>query len=94
MINSDDSAAIGATAAGFIVWLARQNAPHEQREYSPANVEQFLRWRCDQQANGSADDEDSYAAQLEQQGVPEVRVAEARSAIALLRQYLRSAGEG
>lgn len=90
MVDPEASTLLDATVAGFIVWLAHQNPPHDERTYCPAHVERFLRWRHEQQAKGAQDDAEAFFIHLRLEGQPEVRVAEARTAIALLRQFLRS----
>lgn len=90
MSNSEVSTSIEATVAGFIVWLARQSPPPDQRQYCPTHVERFLRWRYEQQTQGASHDAGSYYARMGRSGEQEARIAEARTAITLLRRYLLS----
>jgi hypothetical protein len=79
---------VESTVAGFIVWLARQRSPFNDRHQCPDILERFLRWRQEQRDQGNSDTEDAYCAQLNRCGANAAQVAEARAAIGLFRRYL------
>jgi hypothetical protein len=79
---------VESTVAGFIVWLARQRSPLNDRHQCPDILERFLRWRQDQRDQGNSATEDAYYTQLNRCGANEAQVAEARAAIELFRRYL------
>jgi hypothetical protein len=86
-VGSDVTVSVGSTVAGFIVWLAHQHPPLEQRRHCPEQVERFLRWQHPQRAQGLAHDEEAYFAHLRAGGATDAQVQKARTAIGRLRQY-------
>jgi len=91
MMNRVGSAALEATIASFIVWLARQRAPLPGRCHSSTTVERFLRWQQVQRDLGTDHTEDSYCAQLRRTGAGDAEVATIHAAIDQFRRYLRTA---
>jgi hypothetical protein len=55
---------VESAAAGFIVWLARQRPPGDQRRYAPGCVERFLCWQHLQRGQGADHSEEDYHARL------------------------------
>ncbi|MBB6377675.1 hypothetical protein BKA01_004935 [Pseudonocardia eucalypti] len=58
-----------------------------------AHADRFLYWCAGRQVAGGPGDENAYLAELIREHEPEAFVAEARTAIALLRQYLASTAD-
>lgn len=86
-----DASSAGATVAGFIVWLAQRHRMEKgEREACVAHAERFLDWRAARRAEATDADENAYLGELSQAGESEAYMAQARNAVALLRQYLRS----
>lgn len=84
-------AAVEATVvAGFIVWLARQHTPFDQRQRCPDIVERLLRWQDGQREQGDSYTEDTYYAQMTLCGASDAQVNDVRAAIGLFRRYLRT----
>jgi hypothetical protein len=81
---------VESTVAGFIVWLAHQHLPREDRWSCTQRVEQFLRWQHHQREQGLAHQDEAYYAYLRTTGAAEVLVGEAQVTIGRLRQYLHS----
>ena len=86
---------IEAKVAGFIVWLAREGRKVEKKDREPCvgHADRFLYWCAGRQVEVTTADEDTYLAELSRRSEPEALVAEARTAIALLRQYLASVAD-
>jgi hypothetical protein len=59
---------VEATVAGFIVWLARQHIPFDQRQRCPDIVQRFLRWQHGQHEQGNSYSEDTYCTQMTLRG--------------------------
>jgi hypothetical protein len=79
---------IEAAMAGFIVWLARRQAPLVQRRRAIEAVELFLRWQHEQREHGEPRrGEDAYYAQMSDAG-DDAQVTETRTAIGIFRHYL------
>jgi hypothetical protein len=83
------SSSIESAVAGFIVWLARQHAPVDDRRQCPNAIERFLRWQREQEQSHN---EDTYYAYMRSCGANEFQISEARAAIGLFRSYLRARG--
>ena len=81
----------GSAMAGFIVWLARQRLPRDDRWSCTRQVEQFLAWQHHQREQGLDYQDEAYYAYLHSTGAGEVMVDTTRTAIKRLRQYLRTA---
>lgn len=83
-------ASVEAKVAGFIVWLAREGRRVEKKDREPCvgHADRFLYWCAGRQVEGTAADQDAYLAELSRGRESEASVGEARTAIALLRQYL------
>lgn len=81
-------AAVEAKVVGFIVWLAREGRQVEKKRREPCviHADRFLYWCADRRVEASVADEGDYLAELSREG--EAAVAEARTAIGLLRRYL------
>jgi hypothetical protein len=90
MTSAAPSTSVESSVAGFIVWLARQRSPIDQRRHCPDTVERFLRWQrqhCERD-QGSCHTENDYYAQIRRCGAVDAQVDEARTAISLFRRYL------
>lgn len=90
MGGPEDASPVGATIAGFIVWLAQgRHLEKGERQSCVTHAERFLDWRAHRRAEGAAPDENAYLGELSRAGESEMFVTQARNAVTLLRQYLR-----
>ncbi|HZZ46291.1 MAG TPA: hypothetical protein VFE65_05355 [Pseudonocardia sp.] len=83
---------VATVIAGFIVWLARRGLEPDYRHRCPATAQRFLSWRERRRDQNLPATVDAYCFELAAEEVAAGQLAEIRSIVGELADYVRSTG--